>query len=136
VSGSFFVGDDLAQVVDAISGEGDDAVLADAVDPKATVFRVHVAAEHIEIGSMRIASELLLDLQRRLFMPRGCRGTPNVGRNRDHRRDNALTTAAAVRHPSNQVAGTPRVSVGHLPPQPRLPASSAEIAPKVGNLAS
>ena len=26
MSGSFFVGDDLAQVVDAISGEGDDAV--------------------------------------------------------------------------------------------------------------
>jgi len=78
VSGSFFCRrrSDLAQVVDAISGEGDDAVLADAVDPKATVFRVHVAAEHIEIGSMRIASELLLDLQRRLFMPRGMSGYP------------------------------------------------------------
>jgi hypothetical protein len=60
VSGSFFCRrrSDLAQVVDAISGEGDDAV-----DPKATVFRVHVAAEHIEIASMRIAPELLLDLQ-------------------------------------------------------------------------
>jgi len=99
VSGSFFCRrrSDLAQVVDAISGEGDDAV-----DPKATVFRVYVAAEHIEIASMRIAPELLLDLQcQTVHAPPHVRvpdrqPQPNARRNRDHRRDNALTTAAVV----------------------------------------
>ena len=40
-SGSF-IGDDLAQVLDAVFGEGGDAVLADAADPEAAVFWEHV----------------------------------------------------------------------------------------------
>ena len=36
------ISDDLAQVFDAISGESGHPILADTVDPKATVFREHV----------------------------------------------------------------------------------------------
>ena len=39
--GSSRIGDDLAQVFDAISGESGHPILADTVDPKATVFRAH-----------------------------------------------------------------------------------------------
>lgn len=35
------IGDDLAQVFDAVSGEGGHAVLADTVDPETAVFREH-----------------------------------------------------------------------------------------------
>ena len=47
-SGGSFVGDDLAQVVDAISGEGDNTVLADAVNPQAAVFRVHIDRQVVQ----------------------------------------------------------------------------------------
>ena len=40
-AGSTLIGDDLAQVFDAISGESGHPILADTVDPKATVFRAH-----------------------------------------------------------------------------------------------
>jgi hypothetical protein len=40
-AGGSFVGDDLAQAFDAVLGEGGDAILADAVDPKAAVFGEH-----------------------------------------------------------------------------------------------
>jgi hypothetical protein len=35
------LGDDLAQIIDAIAGEGGHPVLADAIDPEAAVFRFH-----------------------------------------------------------------------------------------------
>src|SRR3954449_1164679 len=41
-AGSPRIGDDLAQVFDAVSGEGGHPILADTVYPKATVFREHV----------------------------------------------------------------------------------------------
>jgi hypothetical protein len=41
-TGGALVGDDLAQVVDVVFGEGGYGILADAMDPKAAVFREHV----------------------------------------------------------------------------------------------
>src|SRR3954453_14634386 len=41
-AGGMLIGDDLAQVFDAVSGEGGHPILADTVDPKAPVFREHV----------------------------------------------------------------------------------------------
>jgi len=41
-SGSSFIGDDLARVVDAVLSEGGQAVLADAVHPETAVLRLHV----------------------------------------------------------------------------------------------
>jgi hypothetical protein len=38
-SGGLFIGDDLAQIVDTVLGEGSHAVFADAADPKGAVFR-------------------------------------------------------------------------------------------------
>src|SRR5215212_1076645 len=41
-AGSSRIGDDLAQVFDAVSGAGGHPILADTVEPKATVFGEHV----------------------------------------------------------------------------------------------
>jgi hypothetical protein len=41
-SGRPFVGNDLLEALDAVLGEGRDAVLTDAVDAQATVFGEHV----------------------------------------------------------------------------------------------
>ena len=35
----------MAQVVDAVSGEGGNAILADAIDPESAVFREHVGLQ-------------------------------------------------------------------------------------------
>jgi hypothetical protein len=43
-----FIGDDLAQIFDAVLGEGRHPVLADAVDPKAAVFGEHVDREIVQ----------------------------------------------------------------------------------------
>jgi hypothetical protein len=44
-SSSALFGDDLAQALNPIFGEGGDAVLADAVDPEAAVFWEHVGRQ-------------------------------------------------------------------------------------------
>src|SRR3954464_12297118 len=44
-AGGTLIGDDLAQVFDAVSGEGGHSVLADPVDPQAAVFGEHVDRE-------------------------------------------------------------------------------------------
>src|SRR4051794_36862935 len=60
-----------------------------------------LAAEHIEITRMRIAAELLLDLQCQAVHASPHVGLtdrqphPHAGRDRDHRRASALTIAAA-----------------------------------------
>ena len=41
-AGDTLIGDDLAQIFDAVSGEGGHSVLADPVDPKAAIFGEHV----------------------------------------------------------------------------------------------
>ena len=48
MSGGSFIGNDLAQVVDAVLSEGRHSVLADAVDPKAAVFREHIDREIVQ----------------------------------------------------------------------------------------
>ena len=48
VSSGSFVGDDLAQVLDAVLGEGRHPILTDAVDPKAAVFGEHVDREVVQ----------------------------------------------------------------------------------------
>jgi hypothetical protein len=59
------------------------------------------ASEHIEIARMRIAPQPLLDLKRQAIGAAAhigvadCQPYANTARNRDHRRDSALTTAAA-----------------------------------------
>src|SRR6266851_8762299 len=59
------------------------------------------AAEHIEIAGMRVALQTLLHLDRQAVHAAPHVGVPDrqphphTGRNRDHRRDSALTTAAA-----------------------------------------
>src|ERR1700694_3227790 len=59
------------------------------------------AAENIKIAGMRIALQPLLDLQRQAIHAAphvgvaDCQPHPNSRGNRDHRPDNALTTAAA-----------------------------------------
>ena len=40
-AGGTLIGDDLAQVFDAVSGEGGHPILADTVDPQTAVFREH-----------------------------------------------------------------------------------------------
>lgn len=42
ISGGAFVGNDLLQALDAIIGEGSDAIFTDAVDAQTAVFREHV----------------------------------------------------------------------------------------------
>src|SRR4051794_6475592 len=49
---SSLIGDDLAQVFDALFGESGHAVLADTVDPKATVFWEHVDRQIEEAPSI------------------------------------------------------------------------------------
>ena len=44
-SGRSLLGDDQAQVVDAVLGEGRHAVFADAIDPQAAVFGEHVGRQ-------------------------------------------------------------------------------------------
>src|SRR3954451_14807913 len=47
-AGGTLIGDDLAQVFDAVSGEGGHSVLADPVDPQAAVFGEHVDREVVQ----------------------------------------------------------------------------------------
>ena len=54
---SSLIGDDLAQVFDALFGESGHAVLADTVDPKATVFWEHVDRQ-IEAAPSICAAEV------------------------------------------------------------------------------
>jgi hypothetical protein len=59
------------------------------------------ASEHVQIAGIRIALQYFLDLQRQTVHPTPHVGVadgqsnPNSRRDRDHRSDNALTTAAA-----------------------------------------
>jgi hypothetical protein len=48
VSGGSFIGDDLPQALDAVLSKGGYAILADAVDAKAAVFRAHVDREVVQ----------------------------------------------------------------------------------------
>jgi hypothetical protein len=41
-AGGSFVGDDLLEALDAVLGEGDHGILAEAVDPQVAVFGEHV----------------------------------------------------------------------------------------------
>src|SRR5271163_5285723 len=59
------------------------------------------AAEDVQIAGMRVALQYFLDLQRQAVHPTphvgvaDCQPNPHPRRNRDHRSDSALTTAAA-----------------------------------------
>jgi hypothetical protein len=84
------------------------------------------AAENIKIAGMRIALQPLLDLQRQAVHAAphvaDCQPHPNPRGNRDHRPDNALTTAAA--NPVGIEAGMRKRA---------LPANSISIACVVGH---
>src|SRR3954468_17913031 len=47
-AGGTLIGDDLAQVFDAVSGEGGHPVLADPVDPEAAIFGEHVDRQVVQ----------------------------------------------------------------------------------------
>src|SRR5271167_4577872 len=89
------------------------------------------AAEDVQIAGMRIALQYLLDLQRQAVHPTphvgvaDCQPNTNSRRNRDHRPDSALTTAAA--NPAGIKAGMRRRA---------FPANSISIAGAAGHPAS
>jgi hypothetical protein len=74
---------------------------ADAVMPQNFDQMTSFASEHVQIAGIRIALQYFLDLQRQAVHPTPHVGVadgqsnPNSRRDRDHRSDNALTTAAA-----------------------------------------
>src|SRR5712691_4622663 len=96
-----------------------------------------LAAEHIEIAGMRIALQTLLHLDRQTVHAAPHIGVsdrqphPHTGRNRDHRRDSALTTAAA-----NAAGIEPGIRTRTFPASTSIAGSGQGAAPFVAVLSA